>query len=109
MLGLRLEVGPEIVGAASQQQIKAGTLCLGEGVGPRRRSIRGGPSAISEIVTVFARSAGLDHAIQRNVFEDSDSSHIGVLQKEKPCLSTEKRGFFDQIDCRPDWNRETAV
>ncbi|HYZ71639.1 MAG TPA: hypothetical protein VE641_01075, partial [Chthoniobacterales bacterium] len=69
------EARPQIVGATAKQQIEAhamrGDDCVPASGGP----IGGGPVVVGEIA-VFA--GGLDHAVQRDVFDDFELSH-GVL------------------------------
>ena len=69
------EARPHIVGATAKQQIEAlalrGDDCVPASGGPIGR----GPVAVGEIA-VFV--GGLDHAVQRDVFDDFELSH-GVL------------------------------
>src|SRR5262249_58049142 len=73
--GFRPEAGPKIVGTATKQQIEALTLYLGDGRRPGRSSVGCRPSAMG-VVAVCVRSAGRDHAVQRDMCEDSDLSHL---------------------------------
>ena len=52
---------------------------LAKGRCPSRTSIRCRPSAMRVVVAVFARSAGRDHAVQRDVFDDFEVSHSLLL------------------------------
>lgn len=74
--GLRPVVGEDIVDAAAKQQIEAAAPCLGDGLSPGGASMRYRLSAM-RVVAVFVPSAGrLDHAVQRDVFDDPDLSHF---------------------------------
>jgi hypothetical protein len=67
---------PEIVGATAKQQIEAlamrGHDCIPASGGPIGR----GPVAVRE-TALFA--GGLDHAVQRDVFDDLDLSHGALI------------------------------
>jgi len=69
------EARPDIVGATAKQQIEApamrGDDCLPASGGPIGRS----PVAVGEIA-VFA--GDLDHAVQRDVFDDFELSHLSL-------------------------------
>src|SRR5262245_40429484 len=68
------EARPEIVGATAKQQIEAlamrGEDCVAASGGPIGR----GPVAVGEVV--FA--GVLDHAVQRDVFDDFELSHLSL-------------------------------
>ena len=69
--------GKDIVGATAQQQIESVALSRDDCLPSSVIMMRHRPSAVA--IVVFVRPTGpLDHAVQRDVFDDSDRSH-GVL------------------------------
>src|SRR5216683_47501 len=70
------EARPDIVGATAKQQIEAlamrGEDCISAGRGPIGR----GPVAVGKIAVI---GGVLDHAVQRDVFHDSELSHWSLL------------------------------
>src|ERR1700722_15193151 len=67
------EARPGIVGATSKQQIEAPALRGNDFLPASGGPIRRGPVAVGEIA-VFA--GNLDHAVQRDVFDDFELSHL---------------------------------
>src|SRR3989475_6321039 len=67
------EARPDIVGATAKQQIEAlairGEHCVPASGGPVGR----GPVAVGEIAVI---GGVLDHAVQRDVFDDCERSHL---------------------------------
>src|SRR5205807_7677545 len=77
VLGLRPVAGEDIVGAAAKQQIEAPALRRDDSLSNGRIEIRHRPSAMRVVVAAFVPSAGrLDHAVQRDLFDDPDVSHF---------------------------------
>src|SRR5262245_3143179 len=68
---------PNIVGSAAQQQIERLAVSRHDGLSPCGVGMRRRSSAVLEAVTcIFLRPAGgLNHAVQRDVFDDLDLSH----------------------------------
>src|SRR5207253_7456582 len=69
------EARPDIVGATAKQQIEAlalrGEDCISTSGGPIGR----GPVAVGEIAVI---GGVLDHAVQRDVFDDFELSHLSL-------------------------------
>jgi hypothetical protein len=69
------EARPDIVGAMAKQQIEAlalrGEDCISANGGPIGR----GPVAVGEIIVI---GGVLDHAVQRDVFDDFELSHLSL-------------------------------
>src|SRR4051812_25222420 len=85
------EARPDVVGATAKQQIEALAL-RGEDCIPASGSPIGrGPVAVGEIAVI---GGVLDHAVQRDVFHDSELSHLslrvlGCATRCEPCPRTE--------------------
>src|SRR6266852_6789204 len=74
------EARPDIVGATAKQQIEALALRGDDCVPARGRSIGRGPVAVGEIAGI---GGVLDHAVERDVFDDFELSHsMGYLPRE---------------------------
>src|SRR2546430_8945248 len=67
------EARPDIVGATAKQQIEALALRGGDCVPASGRSIGRGPAAVGEIAVI---GGVLDHAVQRDVFDNFELSHL---------------------------------
>src|SRR5256885_2669042 len=67
---------PDIVGATAKQQIEALALRGDDCVPASGRSIGRGPVAVGEIVVI---GGVLDHAVQRDVFDDFELSHLSLM------------------------------
>src|SRR3954466_8391110 len=65
--------GPDIVGATAKQQIEALALRGEDCVPTSGASIGRGPVAVREIAVIVGM---LDHAVQRDVFDDLELSHL---------------------------------
>src|SRR5258705_4030441 len=90
------EARPDIVGATAKQQIEAlalrGDDCISASGGPIGR----GPVAVGEIAVI---GGVLDHAVQRDVFDDFELSHwVSVFSRN---------GSWPTV-CRPLVHRRTA-
>src|SRR5205085_2855330 len=72
---LRPEARPDVVGATAKQQIEAlalrGEDCVPACGGPIGR----GPVAVGEIAVI---GGVLDHAVERDVFDDCELSHLSL-------------------------------
>ena len=69
---LRPEARPDIVGATAKQQIEALGIRGEDRISASGGPIGRGPVALGEIVVI---GGVLDHAVQRDVFHDSEHSH----------------------------------
>src|SRR5918911_4001434 len=69
------EARPDIVGATAKQQIEAPALRGEDCVPASGGSIGRSPVAVGEIVVI---GGVLDHAIQRDVFDDFELSHLSL-------------------------------
>src|SRR6266571_364307 len=69
------EARPDIVGATAKQQIEALALRGDDCVPASGRSIGRGPVAVGEIAVI---GGVLDHAVQRDVFDDFELSHLSL-------------------------------
>ena len=72
--GFRPKAAPDMVRSAAQQQIKNLTVSRDDGRSSIRVGMRPRPSAVG-IRWVLVRAGGLNHAVQRDVFDDRDLSH----------------------------------
>src|SRR5580704_3402869 len=68
------EARPYIVGATAEQQIEASAMRGEEFIPASGGPIGHGPVSVGEVV--FA--GGLDHAVQRDVFDDFELSHLSL-------------------------------
>lgn len=76
--GFRPGCRPYIIGAKAEQQIEILPLRGNERVPAYGGSLRCGPIGVRK-VTIFVRI--LDHAVKRDVFENSDRSHEEILTR----------------------------
>src|SRR5216117_4284595 len=70
------EARPDIVGATPKQQVEALALCSQDCVPASGGPIGRGPVAVGEIAVI---GGVLDHAVQRDVFDDFELSHSLLL------------------------------
>src|ERR1051326_1004692 len=77
----RPKAAEDIVGSTTQQQIESVAVCRDNGFSYRRVVMRCRPSAVLEAGTdIFLWAAGcLNHALERDVFDDPDFSHANLL------------------------------
>src|SRR6185312_15875370 len=69
------EVRPDVVCATPEQQIEAVAVCRADSVTARGGSVGRGPGVVWK--TVLIRGM-LDHAVQRDVFNKSELSHLNL-------------------------------
>ena len=79
--GVRPITAPDIIGSAAQQQIEVVAVSRRDRRSPFGVVMRRHPSAVREAATaIFFRTTGaLNHAVQRDLFDDSDLSYSGLL------------------------------
>jgi poly(3-hydroxybutyrate) depolymerase len=70
------EARPDIVGATAKQQIEALAMRGHDCIPARGGPIGRGPVAVGEIAVL---AGDLDHAVQRDVFDDLDLSHGALI------------------------------
>jgi hypothetical protein len=80
---------------AAQQQIEILAMRRNDGLSYGRVGMRHCPSAVG-VVAVFARPAGgLDHAVQRDMFDDPDLSHgVSTPNWQREWLDTTTLGLI---------------
>src|ERR1700727_1822564 len=69
------EAGPDIVGATAKQQIEAPAIRGEDCISASGGAIGRGPVAVGKIAVI---GGVLDHAVQRDVFHDSELSHLSL-------------------------------
>ena len=72
--GGRPKAAPDVVGSAAQQQIEIVAVSRDDGRSHLGVVVRRGPATVT--VVIFLRTAGaLNHAVQRDMFDDPNLSH----------------------------------
>lgn len=74
--GVRPIAGPDIVGAAAQQQIEGLAVRGEDRLADGWIAMRDGPAAVGIVAVFVGAATSLDHAIERHVFEDFDFAHM---------------------------------